>query len=86
MADLRDALAAALTDQYAEIWSDGGPWLTTAKTAGLLADHALADPAFRAALVEAVEEALPTMFGPLDSESRRRAADAIVARMLGDER
>lgn len=95
---LRDALATALTNQYAEIWTDGGPWLTTAKTAGLLADHALADPAFRAALVEAVGEAL-TSEGHDEGlhfwckphpdcglyDSGEPFAAALLDRMLGDE-
>jgi hypothetical protein len=81
------ALATALTDQYAEIWSDGGPWLTTAKTAGLLADHALSDPAFRAALTTAIAEAL-YVESPVDYWMRTSTrtffdhADDIVAAML----
>lgn len=83
---LRDALATALTNQYAEIWTDGGPWLTTAKTAGLLADHALADPAFRAALTESIAEAMASedwsATGWSTADGWDDLAAAVVARML----
>lgn len=84
MTTLRDALAAALTDSPVELWTDGRPWALTAAAARKLADRALADPAFREALVESVAEA--EAMHPLDgcewAEKYRSDARAIVERML----
>ena len=76
---LRDALSAALGDQPVEMFTDGRPWRTTKGMGYRLADVALADPTFRAALTEAIAEALrrnPTVYDA-DEWARRE-----VARML----
>ena len=86
MSDLRASLAAALGDQPVEMFTDGKPWRTTKGMGYRLADVALADPTFRAALVEAIAEALheahvPPWYNGHRSDDLTYAA-AIVARML----
>jgi hypothetical protein len=80
---LRDALAAALLAAYIDPATGR---VTVAALVENMADHALADPAFRAALTKVAAEALDAEEEDVGFPVMEAwpSAAAIVARMLGE--